>query len=412
MTDTDTAPQNPDSRKPTGAASVRRFRPASRRWLVGIGIGVLMVGGILLLRPRGARGESPRERSRQSPPPVPVSTVVVRKGDIGVFVSALGTVTPVYTVAVKSRVDGQLMAVNYQEGQMVHTGEALAEIDPRPYQALLAQAEGQLARDKALLENAKIDLDRYQAAYARNAIAKQTLDTQGATLHQYEGSVKFDQGQVDNAKVQLAYCHLTAPITGRVGLRLVDPGNIVHSSDTNPLVVITQLQPITVIFSVAEDDLPRIVHQLNLGKQLEVDAFDRAQEKRIATGKLLTLDNQVDPGTGTVRLKAIFSNEDDSLFPSQFVNVKLRVDTQQGATLVPVAAVQRNAQGSFVYVVKPDQTAAMHTVTVGTTDETNAAVAGLEPGAIIVADNFNRLQDGARVTSRKPGEIAKRKTES
>jgi len=311
-------------------------------------------------------------------------------------------VTPINTVMVKSRVDGQLMSVNYIEGQMVHAGDSLVEIDPRPYQSQLTQAEGQLARDQALLENARVDLDRYQIAYSKNAIPKQQLDTQVATVHQYEGTVKLDQGQVDNAKLQITYSHITAPFSGRVGLRLVDPGNIVHATDTNPLAVITQLQPITVIFTVAEDYLPQIQRQLLAGKTLVVDAFDRAQTKKIATGTLQTLDNEIDTTTGTLKFRAVFKNEDLSLFPNQFVNARLLVDTLHNATLLPNTVIQRNAESAFVYLLKPDQTVAMQIITVGTTDGHTSAVEGIEPGAVVAADNFNRLTDGAKVTVRKP----------
>jgi len=317
-------------------------------------------------------------------------------------------------VMVKSRVDGQLMSVNYVEGQMLHAGDSLVEIDPRPYQAQLTQVEGQLARDQALLENARVDLERYQIANSKNAIPKQQLDTQVATVHQYEGTVKLDQGQVDTAKLQITYSHITAPFSGRVGLRLVDPGNIVHATDTNPLAVITQLQPITVIFSIAEDYLPQVQQQLRAGKTLAVDAFDRAQTKKLATGTLQTLDNQIDTTTGTLKLKAVFTNEDESLFPNQFVNARLLVDTLHDATLVPNTVVQRNAESAFVYVLKPGQTVAMQTITVGTTDGNASAVEGIAPGAVVAADNFNRLTHGAKVTVRKPsneGSVERRNVE-
>lgn len=290
------------------------------------------------------------------------------------------------------------MSVNYREGQMVLKGDLLLEIDPRPFQAQLTQAEGQLAHDQAVLKEAQIDLDRYKAAYSRNAIAKQQLDDQEQIVLQDKGTVKNDQGQVENARLNLAYCHITSPIDGRVGLRLVDPGNIVQANSTTPLVVITQLQPITVIFSVAEDYLPQIQKQLGQGRRLVVEAFDRAQQKKIATGSLLTLDNMIDTTTGTVKLKAIFPNEDNSLFPNQFVNARLLVETQQGATLVPTAAIQRNAQGAFVYLVKSDQTAAMRTISVGTTDGNVAAVEGVEPGEVVAVNGFDKLQDGIKVT--------------
>ena len=336
--------------------------------------------------------------------PVPVVTVTVataRKGDIGVFVNGLGAVTPLNTVAVNSRVAGQIMKVNYQEGQLVHAGDSLVEIDPGPNQAALIQAEGQLDRDTALLEEARLDLNRYQEAFAKNAIPKQQFDTQVALVHQDEGTVKLDQGLLDNAKVQLAYCHITAPISGRVGLRLVDAGNIVQANGSN-LLVITELQPITVIFNAAEDDLPPIQKQLRQGKHLTVDAFDRAQIKNIAMGILQTLDNQIDPTTGTVRFKAIFTNDDEALFPNQFVNARLLVDTLHDVTLLPNTAIQRNADSAFVYLLKPDQTVAMQTITVGTTDGNVSAVQGIKPGAVVAADNFNKLADGAKVTVLSP----------
>jgi multidrug efflux system membrane fusion protein len=338
-----------------------------------------------------------------------ISTATAQKGNIGVYVNALGLVTPVNTVAVRSRVDGQLLKVDYVEGQTVKQGDPLVEIDPAPFQAALAQAEGQLARDEALLENARLDLDRYKEALAKNAIARQQFETQRSTVHQYEGTVKLDQGQIDNARVQLAYCHIKAPITGRVGLRLVDAGNIVHANDTNPLVMLTQLEPITVVFSVAEDYLPQIQQQLRKGKRLVVDALDRAQQKELATGTLQTLDNQIDTTTGTIKLKAVFPNEDVSLFPNQFVNARLLVDTHQAVTLAPNPAIQRNAQGAFVYLLRPDKTVEVHPVKVGTTDGTVSEVEGLEPGAVIATDNFNRLTDGAKAAPRPAMNDAKKK---
>jgi len=340
-------------------------------------------------------------RPAPSPPAIAIAMATARKGDIGVYLSALGTVTPINTVTVQSRVDGQLLRVNYREGQSIREGDLLAEIDPRPFQALLTQAEGQYARDKALLENAYIDLDRFKQAYARNAIPKQTLDTQVATVHQLEGAVKFDQGQIDSAKVQLAYCRITSPISGRVGLRLVDPGNIVSASGTNGLLVITQLQPITIVFSVAQDYIPQIQRQMRRGHRLKVEAFDRALQKKIATGTVLSLDNLIDTTTGTVRLRSIYLNNDNSLFPNQFVNVRLLVETRYGVTLVPTAAIQRNAQSAFVYLVTPDQTAAMRNVTVGPTDGDVTAVEGLNPGDIVAVDGFDKLQNGVKVVGRK-----------
>lgn len=332
-----------------------------------------------------------------------VNTVTSRKGDIGIYVNALGIVTPLYTVAVNSRVDGQITKVNYQEGQLVKQGDPLLDIDSTPFQAALLQAQGQLARDNALLDDARLDLSRYQEAFSKNAIPKQQLDTQVATVHQYEGTVKLDEGTLSNAQVQLDYSHITAPIDGRVGLRLMDPGNVVHSANSNALVVITKLQPITVIFNIAEDYLAQIQQQLRQGKTMLVDAYDRTQEKKLATGTLETLDNQIDSTTGTVKLRAIFTNEDNSLFPNQFVNARLLVDTLHDATLVSNSVIQRDTQGAFVYLLKPDQTIATNPVVVKVTDANVSAVDGLEPDIALVGDNFNKLTDGMKVQVRKPG---------
>ena len=313
--------------------------------------------------------------------------------------SALGTVTPVYTVTITSRVSGQITSVNYREGQIVRKGAPLLEIDPKPYEAQVTAQEGQLAHDQALLNEARVDLERYKAAYSRNAIAKQQLDDQQQVVRQYEGSVKNDEGNLQSAKVNLAYCHIASPIDGRVGLRLVDPGNLAVANSTTPLVVVTQIRPITVVFSVAEDYLPQIQKQLRLGHRMTVDALDRAQETKIAAGSLLTLDNQIDTGTGTVKLKAIFPNQDDSLFPNQFVNAKLLVDTHRDAILIPASAIQRNAQGAFVYVVSPDQTLVLRNIKVGTVDNNVAEVQGVQPAEIIATDNFDKLRDGLKVVS-------------
>ena len=344
---------------------------------------------------------------KEGPPAVMISTLNAHRGDIGVYVNALGTVTPVNTVSIKSRVDGQLMGVNYQEGQTVQKGDSLVEIDEGPYQAALTQAEGQIARDRALLENARLDLKRYQEALARNAIPKQQLDTQLSTVHQYEGTVELDQGLVDNTKVQLAYCHIKAPIFGRVGLRLVDAGNIVHASDPSSLVVITQLKPITVVFSVAEDYLPQIQAQLKLGKALGVELYDRTQQIQISTGTLLTLDNQIDSTTGTVKLKAQFENEDETLFPNQFVNARLLVNTKHNVVLLPNPAIQRNADSAFVYEVKPNLTVTMKPIKLGTMNGTETEVEGIEPSDVIASDNFSRLSEGTKVTLRSASGASK-----
>jgi multidrug efflux system membrane fusion protein len=341
----------------------------------------------------------PTQANSAPAPALSIGTAAAKKGDISVYLNALGTVTPVYTVTITSRVSGQIMSVNYREGQMVRKGAPLLEIDPKPYEAQVTAQEGQLAHDQALLSEARVDLERYKAAYSRNAIAKQQLDDQEQVVRQYEGSVKNDEGNLQSAKVNLAYCHITSPIDGRVGLRLVDPGNLAVTNSSTPLVVVTQIRPITVVFSVAEDYLPQIQQQLRQGHRMTVDALDRAQEKKIATGSLLTLDNQIDTGTGTIKLKAIFPNQDDSLFPNQFVNAKLLVDTHPRALLIPASAIQRNAQGAFVYVVGPDQTLALRSITVGTVDNNVAEVQGLQSAEIIATDNFDKLRDGLKVVS-------------
>jgi len=372
-------------------------RGKSHAW-VWVLILLAVVGiGYFLYRQRQVMEATEKAKGFDHPQSVPVVVDTARTGDIGVYVQALGAVTPVNTVSVTSRVQGQIMAVHYTEGQMLHKGDPLLEIDPKPYQAALTQTQGQLAHDQAVLNEAKIDLDRYQQAYSRNAIAKQQMDDQEQLVHQDEGTVQNDEGQVENSRVNLEYCHIVSPIDGRVGLRLVDPGNMVQANGTNALVVVTQLQPITVIFSVGEDFLPQIERQLRAGQRLVVDAFDRSQTKKIASGYLLTLDNQIDPTTGTVKLRAIFPNEDSSLFPNQFVNARLLVDTEHGATLIPTAAIQRNAQGPFVYVVKPDQTASLQTITVGTADGDVSAVQGIQPGTSVIVNGFDKLEDGIKV---------------
>jgi membrane fusion protein, multidrug efflux system len=401
-TTTTAVPNPPDSSSPDHRYSYKHDERKSH-WWVWLLVGVLVVGGgLLYYRHRQAANEAAaKAKAAQQPRAVPIVTATARKGDIGVYIEALGAVTPVYTVNVTSRVQGQVMSVNYQEGQMVRKGQSLLEIDSRPFEAALTQVQGQLEHDEAVLAEAKIDLDRYQQAFNRNAIAKQQLDDQTQAVKQDEGTVKNDQGQVANAQVNLAYTHITSPIDGRVGLRLVDPGNMVQANGTTPLVVVTQIAPITVIFSVAEDYLAQIQKQLRQGSKLVVDAFDRTQQTKIADGKLLTLDNQIDTTTGTVKLRAIFPNTDGALFPNQFVNARLLVETQQDATLVPTAGIQRNAQGPFVYLIT-NQKAAIKTVKVGTTDGNTTAITGINPGDVIAVNGFDKLQDGIPVTIRKP----------
>ena len=336
----------------TGVTQRGSSRGSRRRWWIWPLIAVLVVvaGYAYWTRADEPTTASPK-RAQQ---PVSVVAAAATQGDVGIYLTGLGTVTPLYTVTVKSRVDGQLMKVLFQEGQVVKEGALLAEIDPRPYEAAVTQAEGQIARDKALLENAKLDLQRYQILVKQDSIQKQQLDTQESLVHQLEGTVKLDQGQLDNARVQLVYAHINAPISGRIGLRLVDPGNIIHASDTSGMAVITQEQPIAVIFPIPEDNVPSVLKKLRVGEKLSVDAYDREQEHKLATGQLETIDNQIDPTTGTVRLKAIFQNKDSELFPNQFVNARLLLETRRGTTIVPTAAIQRSPQGTFVYVVTPE----------------------------------------------------------
>ena len=321
---------------------------------------------------------------------------------MGVYISALGTVTPVYTAAITSRVAGELVQIHYREGQMVHKGDLLAVIDPRPYQAAYEQAQGQLQRDQALLQNARTDLERYRSAYAQHAIPEQTMATQQAAVNQYEGTTRLDQGNADAAKVNLDYTHITAPIDGRVGLRSLDPGNNVQANGTVPLLTITQIQPITVIFTMAEDYIHDVVTQMRAGHTLRVDAYDRDNETHLAQGTLLTLDNQIDTGTGTVRVRASFSNSDWRLFPNEFVNARLLVKTLTGVNIIPTAAIQRNNDVSFVYVIEPAKSTVLsRNITVATTDGLLAAVTGVMPDEMVVTDGFDKLQDNVKVVSRK-----------
>lgn len=359
---------------------------------------VILAAGYFMYRQYQAMQQQDAARRNRRPQSVPVTTAKAEKKDMNVYVEALGTVTPVYTDTITSRVSGQITNIYYREGQAVRKGDPLIDIDPRPYQAAVTQMEGQLAKDKALLAESQIDLDRYQTAYSRNAIAKQQLDDQTQLVHQNEGTVQNDQGQLDNARVNLTYCHITSPIDGRVGLRLVDLGNIVQAGSTTPLVVVTQLHPITVIFSVDQGYLGQIEQELRQGQKMMVEALDRNQETKIADGTLLTLDNQVDPSTDTVKLRASFNNADGKLFPNQFVNARLLLNTQRGDTVVPSNAIQRNAQGAFVYVVGSDQTAKVQNVTTGVSDSDMTAVTGINAGDTVATTGFNQLQDGIKVS--------------
>lgn len=369
---------------------VRKRRP----WL-GIGLIALLVLVVVMLVTHKPKPK-PDEAALNQPAVVTIKAATVRQGDIGIHVDALGTVTPISTVSVYSQVTGRVVAVNYREGQMVHKGQSLIEIDPRPYEAQLKQAEGTLQHDQGLLKQAEIDLTRYQKAAAMNAIARQTLEDQEQAVEQYKGSVKNDEGQVDYQQVQLSYCHLTAPASGRVGLRLVDPGNTIFAGSSNALVVVTQLQPITVVFNVAEDNLSQVRSQILHRTALSVDAFDRSQLNKLATGHLLTIDNQVDTTTGTIRFRAEFDNHDLSLYPNQFVNARLLVSTLHDAMLIPSAAVQRNGVQAFVYKVN-NNTASIQNIVEKNTDGNISAVEGLNPGDTVSITGFDKLQDGTKV---------------
>ena len=396
-----TMPEKPKTNPPP-----KRTHSFPFRWIWLPLLVVLLAVGAYAFFSKGEKAQllAAKQSPSPRPPGVPVVAAPVKRGDFTLYLNGLGSVVPFQTVTLKSRVDGQLMEVFFREGQMVNRGDLLITIDPRPFEVQLTQAEGQMARDQAMLKNAQQDLVRYRDLSERNLIAKQQLDTQEALVRQYEGSLKSDQGQIDSAKLQLTYCQITAPISGRVGLRLVDPGNIVRANDPNGLLVITQIQPITVVFPVPEDSLPQVLDKLNKGEHLTVEAYDREQKRRLATGVLLTADNQIDPTTGTVRLKAVFQNQQNELYPNQFVNARLLLDVRRGSTLIPAPAIQRGPQGTFVYVVKPDQTATVRSVDLGEIQGDEAVIRkGLAPGELVVVDGAERLREGSRLELREPG---------
>ncbi len=373
-----------------GYAVWRAGRPASAQRVQGPGGG----GG------GGGRGRGGANG------PVPVVVATVGRSSIPVYLNGLGNVTAFYTVTIKSRVDGQLMKVDFKEGDYVKEGQVLAEIDPRPFQVQLESAEATLAKDQALLDNAKVDFDRYTKLLATDAVPKQQLDTQTALVAQYKAAIQQDAAAVDNAKLQLVYAKVTAPISGVAGLRLVDPGNIVHASDANGMVVITQLQPISVLFTIPEDALPQITQKLRAGAHLSVDAYNRDNSKKLASGMLLTIDNQIDNTTGTSKLKAVFDNKDDGLFPQQFVNVHLLVDSLTNQLVVPNVAVQNGQQGTFVYVVDDKSRVHLKPVQVGKTTETSSDItSGIAEGDRVVVDGTDRLIENAVVRVRKAGEL-------
>lgn len=382
--------------------------PANRpqkgmRALVWIGVLILFAVGFFLVwhskqTPQAAAGGGGRRGGgRGAGGAVNLTAEAARKGDIGVYVDAIGTVIPVYTSSITSQVSGVITAVHYTEGQMVRKGDALIDIDPRPYQATLMQAEGILQRDQGLLAQAQMDLARYQAAWARNAIQKQQVDDEEKLVEQDQGVVKNDQGTVQFDQIQVQFCHIVAPIAGRVGLRLVDPGNVVQANSTTVLAIITQIQPITVVFTVPEDQLGGILPQLKKRARLPVDALDRTAQNKIETGTLLTLDNQIDTTTGTVKARAQFANKEGALFPNQFVNARLTVKTLKDVTLIPTATIQHNQQAAFVYVISDDH-AHITPITVGVTDGVTAQVTGVNPGDQLATSGFEKLQDNSPVT--------------
>ncbi len=379
----------------------------SRKWLFTAILAALLA--LVLFWYRGHNSPPAAQKSTASKTgkgagggAIPVVTAQATKGNIGVYITGLGAITPIATVTVKSRVDGQLMTVHFKEGEYVKAGDPLIEIDPRPYQAVVTQMEGALARDQALLANAKVDVDRYTTLLKQDAIPEQQLATQQALVKQYEGTVKNDQGQLDAAKVNVTYCHITSPISGIVGLRLVDAGNIVHASDTNGMIVITQLQPISVIFTVSEDQLPPILQKLHAGQKLTVEAWDRQLKNKLATGTLDTVDNQIDQTTGTLKLRAIFPNENRALYPNQFVNARLLLQEKTGVTLLASAAIQRNTNSTYVYLVQPGNTVTVRQIMVGTTEGDQSEItSGLMPGDQVVMTGVDKLEEGSKVTTRQ-----------
>lgn len=400
----------------TQIVQTRPPEPPRRGWigwlllLVLAGVGYWQWPKLKTLLPSGnttSQGTGKAGRGRRGAGGGVTQVVAARaaKGSIKVYVTGLGAVTPIYTVTVNSRVTGELMKVQFKEGQIVQKGDLLVEIDPRPYEVQLEQAEGQLIHDEALLKDAKLDLDRYNTLIKQDAIPQQTLDAQVALVTQYEGTIKTDQSQIDNAKLNLVYCRITSPISGRVGLRLVDPGNIVQATGTSGLVVITQLDPISVIFTVGEDQLPPILDEMRRGQELPVEAWDRELKNKLSEGKLETIDNQIDPTTGTLKLRAVFANSNGKLFPSQFVNARLLVEQKQNVTLLPNNAIQRNSQGAYVWLVNPDQTVTVRNIEVGTTEGDQSQIkSGVEPGDEVVTVGVDRLEEGGKVSVQAPGE--------
>lgn len=390
----ETASESSESNSPSATGSILKKR------LFWITLVCLVVVTAFFVWKKQQAPSSPavgKGGAKASSLPTPVFVAAARKGDMNLYLTGLGSVTPLNNVTVRSRVDGQLMEVRFREGQNVTRGSLLAVIDPRPFQVQLTQAQGQMARDREQLNNARLDLERYRTLWKQDSIPRQQLDTQEALVRQNEGAVKVDQGQIDGARLQLTYSRITAPISGRIGLRLVDPGNMVRAADTGGLLTITQMQPIAVVFPIPEDSLPQVLGKMKEGK-LSVEAFDREMKLKLASGELATVDNQIDPTTGTVKLKAAFANSESELFPNQFVNARLLLDVKKDAIIVPSAAIQRNPQGAYVYVLKPDKTVAMRPVKTGISQGGETSVVeGLEVGEQVVVDGAERLRDGSKV---------------
>lgn len=370
------------------------------RWQIGIAITLLLAvaAHIIVSTRTQPEGKDHKKPGQFTDSIIAIAADTTKQEDFPVYLTGLGTVTALRTVTVRSRVDGELIRVAFKEGQMVHEGDLLAEIDPRAFQVQLMQAEGQLLRDEALLKNAKIDLVRYKTLLGQDSIAAQQTVTQESLVKQYRGTVGIDHGLVANAKLQLSYARITAPISGRLGLRLVDQGNIVHASDTNGLVVITQIQPIAAVFTLPEDDAQLVMRQFRLGEDLTIEAFDRRNKVKLADGRLLAVDNQIDTSTGTIRLKGQFANGDGALFSNQFVNIKMQMEILHAVTVMPTAAIQRGIAGTFVYVVKQDQTVSVRAVTLGPTEgEKVAVLKGLQPDEMVVVDGADKLREGMKV---------------
>jgi membrane fusion protein, multidrug efflux system len=385
----------PSAPPPSGPRNDGGGKP-SRHYGVWIVLILLIAAGFVFYRLRSSSEAASKKDSGNQP--ISVGVVNVQQRDVPYYLSGLGSVTAFNTVTVHTRVDGQIMQVFFKEGQFVREGDVLAEIDPRPYQVALDQAEGQLAKDEASQNDAKVDLNRYQTLWQEGVVARQQLDTQQATVGQYDGSIKSDQAQINSAKLNLIYCRITSPINGRVGLRLVDPGNIVHTTDTNGMLVITQVQPIAVDFTLPEDNLPQVVSEMK-NRQLAVEAYNRDDNSKIADGKLLTLDNQIDQTTGTIKLKSVFDNANLLLWPNQFVNVRLFLSVKKNAIVVPSATIQSGAQGPFVYVIGSDNKAEVKQVQVDFSEGNISVVRqGLTPGESVVVDGADKLQSGSAVT--------------